>query len=138
MYLRFKKVHGLLPTSEYELVEGNQAVGFIQIRHKPSYGEGVPAHLANHIYYEIRTEYRGKGYGKIILKLGLEEAKKIGLSEVFITSLESNIASRKIIEGNGGILIDEDIIPADGQKMLKYKIIIPFPRGDTSVIFGVL
>ncbi len=122
--LQLKKVHGPLPTSEFELVDGDKVVGFIQIRHKPSHGDGVPAHLASHIYYEIRNEYRGKGYGKFILQLGLREAKKIGLTEVFVTCFESNIASRKIIEASGGVLIDEDTIPADDQKMLKYKISI--------------
>ena len=119
--LRLKKVHGHLPTSEYELVDGDKVVGFIQIRHKPSRGVGVPEHLASHIYYEIGNEHRGKGYGKLILQLGFVEAKKIGLVEVFVTCFDSNIASRKIIEGNGGILIGEDIIPSNGQKMLKYK-----------------
>ncbi len=104
------------------MVDGDQVIGLIQIRHKPSHGKDVPAHLANHIYYEIGEEHQGKGYGKLILKLGLEEAKKIGLTEVFVTCLESNVVSKKIIEANGGILIDEDIIPTEGQKMLKYKV----------------
>lgn len=122
--LIFKKHLGQLPTSEYELFDGETKFGFIQIRHKPSHAKEVPPNMASHIYYEIYPLYRGKGYGKQILKLGLDEAKKIGLKEVLLTCYEDNIASKKIIEANGGVLAEEVIIPATRKKFLKYKILI--------------
>ncbi len=123
MFLKLKDTVGKLPTSEYELFDGDSLVGKIQIRHTPSHGMGVPENLASHIYYEIIPEYQGRGYGKEILALGIEKAKEIGLKEIFITCMENNLASKKIIESNGGIFMEEAIVPDKG-KMLKYKISI--------------
>ena len=120
--LIFKRTTGNLPTSEYELVENGTSVGAIQVRHGPSHSKDVPAHMASHIYYEIYPQHRGKGYGKEILKQGLEKAKEIGLKEVIITCLEDNIASKKIIEANGGDFVEDATIPSTNEKLLKYKI----------------
>jgi len=122
--LVLKGTTGELPTSEYELLDDDQKVGFIQIRHRPSGAKEVPPNMASHIYYEIYPPYRGKGYGKQILKLGLNEARKIGLKEVLLTCYEENVASKKIIEANGGTLVESMIIPATHKKFLKYKIVI--------------
>ena len=124
LQLVFKSLSSNLPTSEFDLMEGcDHKIGFIQIRHQPSHSEGLPAHMANHIYYEIDPIFRGKGYGKKILTLGLAEAKKIGLREVMIVCAEDNIASKKIIEASGGIFM-EDAQSSDGRKHLKYKIVL--------------
>lgn len=77
--------------------------------------------MASHIYYEIDPAFRGKGYGKLILKSGLEEARKIGLQELLITCDDENIASKKIIEANGGIFIEKALLPKN-KTMLKYSI----------------
>lgn len=125
LHLKLKEIFGKLPTSEYQLFDGDTVIGRIQVRHKPSHGTNVPEKLANHIYYEILPEHRSKGYGKEILRLGLEKAKEIGLSEVFITCMEDNLHSKKIIESNGGIFIDDGMVPmehGENKKMLKYKI----------------
>ncbi len=128
IYLKHKETSGRLPTSEYELFDDEKLVGKIQIRHKPSYGAGIPESMASHIYYEILPEYRSKGYGKQILTLGLEEAKKIGLKEVTITCMDDNIGSKKIIEANGAVFIEEAMIPEDAKKMLKYRILFNDPQ----------
>ncbi|HMP67583.1 MAG TPA: GNAT family N-acetyltransferase [Candidatus Paceibacterota bacterium] len=127
IYLKHKETLGILPTSEYELFDDKICVGKIQIRHKPSHGVGIPESMASHIYYEILPEYRSKGYGKRILALGLEEAKRIGLKEVSITCMEDNIGSKKIIEANGAIFVEDAIIPKESKKMLKYRIMLSDP-----------
>ena len=131
IYLKHKKTSGGLPTSEYELFDENILVGKIQIRQKPSHGVGIPESMASHIYYEIFPEYRSKGYGKQILALGLEEVKKIGLKEISITCMEDNIGSKKIIEANGGIFVEDAMIPEEGKKMMKYRILLSDPRTST-------
>jgi predicted acetyltransferase len=117
-----------LPTSEYELFDDDVFIGKIQVRHSPSHAVGIPESMASHIYYEIIPEYRSKGYGKQILALGLEEAKKIGLKEIFITCREDNIGSKKIIEANGGVFIENVVLPEESKKMLKYQIILIDPQ----------
>lgn len=132
IYFKLKGTSGSLPTSEYELFDNEILVGKIQIRHKPSHAVGIPESMASHIYYEILFEYRSKGYGKQLLALGLEEAKKIGLKEVSITCMKDNIGSKKIIEANGGIFVDDAVIPKEGKKMLRYRILLSDPSTSIS------
>jgi predicted acetyltransferase len=113
---------GHLPTSTFRLIDGEQEIGFIQIRHRPSHGEGVPPEAATHIYYEIRPEFRCRGYGKHILALGLKEAEILGLREVFVGCFVSNPASRRIIETNGGEFVGEH--PTDVGPSRKYRFVI--------------
>ena len=86
-----------VPYSVYWLTEdgGNEIKGVIRIRHKPILIHG-------NIGYDIHPKMRGKGYGKIILNVGLIKAKEIGLDKIHITCAKDNIASKKIIEAHGG------------------------------------
>jgi predicted acetyltransferase len=103
--LRHFSTSGRLPTSTFHLLVDGRAIGRIQIRHKPSRGPDIPPGGETHVYYEIEPSERLKGYGKEILRLGLIEARKLGLTEVFIGADAWNIGSWKIIERNGGQLI---------------------------------
>ena len=42
-----------------------------------------------------------------MLSLGLEKLKEMGFNEVYDQSSKGNIGSKKIIENNNGILLDE-------------------------------
>ncbi len=128
IYLKHNETSGRLATSEYELFDADVVVGKIQIRHKPSHGVSIPESMASHIYYEIFPEHRSKGYGKQILSLGLEEARKIGLKEISITCMEDNFSSKKIIEANRGVFIEDAMIPEENKKMLKYQILLSDPQ----------
>jgi predicted acetyltransferase len=100
---------GLVPYSEFWLVDGEEYLGMLLIRHK------LDARLlqkGGHIGYAIRPSRRRQGYGKLILKYGLEEAKTLGLEHVLLTCDEENRSSRHIIEANGGVL--ENIIQVEG------------------------
>jgi predicted acetyltransferase len=73
--------------------------------------------LGGNIGYDVRPTYRKKGYGTQILKITLEIAKEKGLKNVLITCDDDNIGSYKIIEKNGGKLLN--IINNDETKILK-------------------
>jgi predicted acetyltransferase len=120
LHLKHIQTNDPLPTSQYELYDGDTHIGMLQIRHKPGRREAVPSHMATNIYYEIDKEYRRKGYGTKLLELGLVEAKRIGLHELFVWCMEDNVASKKIIERNGGVFVAEASILGEG-KMLKYR-----------------
>jgi predicted acetyltransferase len=92
---------GFVPESVYWLVDGTVFIGRISIRHRLT-----PQLLQSggHIGYDIRPTQRRKGYGSVILRLGLERAAALGLERVLLTCDETNDASRKIIEKNGGVL----------------------------------
>lgn len=110
--------NGIVPYSEYWLIENGEYIGTIVIRHKPS---GRLESIKSHIYFHIIPSKREKGYGLKILELGLVKARKLGLKDIIITCNYDNVASRKIIEQNGGIFI-EDITVPDGPVMNKYVI----------------
>lgn len=55
------------------------------------------------IGYSIRPSQRGNGYASKMLKLSLEKFKNTNIENVLITCKDFNIASKKVIEKNGGI-----------------------------------
>lgn len=66
------------------------------------------------IYYKIRASYRNKGYGNIILDLGLKEAKKLNFKQIRINCDNNNIPSKKIILKHNGIPDIVDYKTKDG------------------------
>ena len=118
----FKKGYGdeeIVHMEHLWLVHGDKYIGTILLRHQ------LNKYLLNtggNITYEIRPTERRKGYGKEILRLALLEAKHIGLERVLITCDEDNVASKKIIEANGGALEDTFFEKGMRVKKLRYWI----------------
>lgn len=114
-----KVTPGRVPDSVYWLVEGNIYIGRVSIRHKLN---DFLERIGGHIGYDIRPPKRGKGYGKQILALALPKAREIGLQHVLLTCDKDNIASKKIIESNGGILSGEYKVVEQETPILHYWI----------------
>ena len=94
---------GIIHTKHLWLVDGYKYIGTTLLSHQ------IDEDLLNfggNISYEIRPTERRKGYGKEILRLALLEAKRIGLERIRMVCDEDNIASKKIIEENGGVQED--------------------------------
>ncbi len=111
---------GRVPESIFWLIEGDEYVGRVSIRHQLT---EAMLHWGGNIGYEIRPTMRRLGYGKQILRLGLAEACKLGMRRVLLTCYAANIGSRKIIEANGGVLENE--VEVEGKPALRYWIDIP-------------
>lgn len=109
---------------EYEALVNGEGVGMSQLRLIPSASPQLPINFTNHVYYEVKPNYRGKGYGTQILEQVLIEALKHGLSEIILTCNDDNEASQKIIKKNGGVKTDEVTI-ASGVIVYKYEIKLP-------------
>jgi len=90
-----------VPYDLYWLVDGGEIVGVASVRHRLN---DFLLREGGHTGYEIIPSKRGAGYGSKILELSLAKAKDLGLRRVLVSSFEDNIASRKIIEKNGGVL----------------------------------
>lgn len=110
---------GRVASSKYFLVNNeNKILGGISIRH--NIDTEYLFNYGGHIGYGIRPSERGKGYGNIILSLGLNEVKKMNINKILVTCLDDNIYSKKIIEKNGGIL--ENKISFEDNFMCRYWI----------------
>ena len=58
-----------------------------------------------HIGYAVDGTKRGRGYGKALLGLMIQEARRMGITEeLLVTVHPDNTASRKVAEANGGEL----------------------------------
>ncbi len=97
---------GFVQATQYLCVRtsDDKLVGMLQIRHELT---DFLLNFGGHIGDSIAVDERGKGYGKEILRLGLEKCKKLGIKKVLITCLDTNVASRKCILANGGKFEDK-------------------------------
>lgn len=99
--------------------------GSIGMRWRPGTPE-LPPHCLGHVGYAVVPWKQGKGYATSALRLILPEAKSIGLPYVEITTDPDNVASQRVIEANGGELVEcFDKPPQFGSKPgLRYRIAI--------------
>lgn len=110
---------GEVARTEYWLQEDGRYLGRIQIRKTPS---GRFPDIASHVYYELRPSEQGRGYGTAILALGLEKARDLNMTSLVLACDAANIASRKIIEHNGGVLTKTVPVPDSTTPTLLYTI----------------
>lgn len=111
--------HGRVPYSTFWLTSGRRPIGSSRLRHHLTpelEDEG------GHVGYDIRPSERLKGYGKLILRLTLAEARRLGLNRVLLTCDTDNVASVKVIEGNGGRLQDRAVSKKSGNLISRYWI----------------
>jgi predicted acetyltransferase len=80
-------------------------VGSIGLRWPKDLGP-LPPHVLGHIGYTVVPWHRQRGHATRGLALMLEVARAQGLREVEITTDPDNIASQRVITGNGGVLFE--------------------------------
>ena len=99
--------------------DDEELVGAIGLRWKK-----VPALMTfgGLIGYSIRPSQRGKGYASQMLKLALGKFKDSKMKKVLITCKDFNIASKRVIEKNGGIFENIYENEDDGYNYLRYWI----------------
>jgi len=97
--------------------EDDKLVGMINIRH--TLNEYLYKY-GGHIGYSVRRIERRKGYSKEMLKIVLDECRKLEMKKVLLTCDSDNIASAKTIKSCGGILENE--IPCGGGLTQRYWI----------------
>jgi predicted acetyltransferase len=86
----------------------------------------LPPYCLGHIGYAVVPWKRRLGYATQALKQLLPETKKLGLSYVEITTSHDNVVSKRVIESNGGVFIEEFPLPAaygEGREC-RYRILL--------------
>ncbi|HEX2945620.1 MAG TPA: GNAT family N-acetyltransferase [Clostridia bacterium] len=88
-----------VPTTTFWLYVDDRPVGFGKLRHFLS---DELRERGGNIGYSIRPSERKKGYGTVLLKLIIEEAKKMNIEKVLLTIRNNNAASIKVALNNNG------------------------------------
>ncbi|MCF8000494.1 MAG: GNAT family N-acetyltransferase [Halanaerobiales bacterium] len=92
---------GYVPQTLYWLFVEGKPVGLAKLRH---YLNESLREKGGHAAYAIRKSKRRQGYGKLILRELLKKAKEKKIDELLLTCDDDNLASRRVIEANGGEL----------------------------------
>lgn len=109
--------NGLVPDTTLFCLDKdrNIFVGAVNIRH---YLNDSLLKTGGHIGDGVRPSERRKGYATAMIKLALDECKKLGIQKVLICCDKENIGSAKSIIRNGGILENE--VEEDGHIEQRY------------------
>lgn len=73
---------------------------------------------SGHIGYKVRPSERHKGYGTAMLRMLLDEARTMCLTEVYLQCHPSNFSSARVILKNKGVLVEQN------DNILRYKILL--------------
>jgi predicted acetyltransferase len=86
--------------------------------------EALPPHCLGHIGYAVVPWKQRRGYATRALAEMLREARAEGLRFVEITTDPDNVASRRVIEANGGVFVEEFVTPfaLGGRRELRYRV----------------
>jgi predicted acetyltransferase len=105
--------------SWFWLLAGDRIVASSRIRH-----ELIPVLLLDggNIGYEVRPSERQRGAGRELLRLTLDEARRMGLRRVLLTTETTNVGSIGIILANGGVFADTSVSPNTGRTLNRYWI----------------
>jgi predicted acetyltransferase len=97
--------------------------GSIDFRWQPG-TEALPPYCLGHIGYAVVPWKQRRGYATQALEEILFDAKTRGLCYVELNTLAGNSASRKVIEANGGIFIEEFTTPPSlgARRELRFRI----------------
>jgi predicted acetyltransferase len=94
------RANGFVPSTTLWWVDGAEYLGRISIRHRltPQLQE-----VGGHIGYDVRPTARGRGHATAMLRAALPVARSLGIERALLTCAAENVASRKVIENNGGV-----------------------------------
>src|SRR5690606_25084785 len=95
-----------------------EVIGRVSVRHR------LNAHLrafGGNIGYCVVPAHRGRGHATEMLRQSLAYCRDtLHLRRVLITCNEDNVASRRVIERNGGVLEDAVEVPEGGPRRLRF------------------
>ncbi|AWS48682.1 GNAT family N-acetyltransferase [Streptosporangium sp. 'caverna'] len=94
---------GFVPMTTLWWAEGERLLGRLAIRHRL-----IPAleKDGGHIGYDVRPSVRRQGHATAMLAAALPIARSLGITEALLTCDDTNTASQRVIEANGGRFVD--------------------------------
>ncbi|MEM9304502.1 MAG: GNAT family N-acetyltransferase [Pseudomonadota bacterium] len=113
---------GFVSSTTFWLVRDEEIIGVSNLRHTLNAGL---AHCGGHIGLGVRPSWRGNGVGNRLMALTIQEARKRGIGAVHVHCHKHNIASARMIVGNGGVL-DSEIEDGEPPEIVQ-RYVIPAP-----------
>jgi predicted acetyltransferase len=110
---------GFVPSSTFWLVHGEELVGVSNLRH--TLNDRI-REVGGHVGLGIRPTYRGRGLGKLLLGLTIDEARQRGIRPIHIHCHKHNAASARMIASNGGVLESEVPEPQSTEIVQRYVV----------------
>ncbi len=111
-----KKELGLVPGCpkgfHYWAVDGDRFIGEFQLRTELT--DEVMTGIGS-VGYSVRVSEQGKGYGKEILRQGLNIARTHGLDKVLLNINDDNAVSIRICEALGSVLMDKVTVDSEDE-----------------------
>lgn len=97
--------------------------GSLNLRWQPGTA-ALPPHVLGHIGYSVAPWKQRRGYATQGLALLLPEARALGLDHVVLTTDPDNLASQRVIQANGGRLVERFRKPEayGGDESLRWRI----------------
>jgi predicted acetyltransferase len=89
-----------VPCTTLWWVDGDTYLGRLSIRHEL---KGWLADYGGHIGYDVRPSARRHGHATAMLRAALPVAAGLGIDRALLSCDADNIASRRVIEVNGGV-----------------------------------
>ena len=95
------RFEGWVPqTTLWWVDDDDRYVGRVAIRHRLT--EPL-LQYGGHIGYDVRSSRRRQGHATAMLAAALPVARSLGIEHALVTCDHDNVASRKVIEANGGV-----------------------------------
>jgi predicted acetyltransferase len=90
---------GYVPSTVLWWIDGVEFLGRLSIRHRLT---DALTRIGGHIGYEVAPSVRRRGHATAMLAAALPVAARLGIDPALVTCDAGNVASRLVIERNGG------------------------------------
>ena len=93
-----------VPETVLWMVKGDTFIGNLNIRHRLNW------HLerwGGHMHFVVRPSWRGKGFGRKLLRRALPVAAHLGIERALLTVALDNTVGAHVVQACGGVLEDE-------------------------------
>ncbi|WP_225847957.1 GNAT family N-acetyltransferase [Streptomyces sp. HPF1205] len=98
-----RRAEWFVPMTTLWWAEADRMLGRVAVRHRLT---AALEKEGGHIGYDVRPSARRRGHATAMLAAALPIARSLGIAQALLTCSETNTASRRVIEANGGRFID--------------------------------